>query len=172
MVHRSAESAREELRLEGFDVPNPVEVGAIIETPAAALLGRDLIQLSDFVLIDLDSLAESLLMCERTSSHPYVFDRTREPHPVLLRAVRKLVNLALSFEKELTVCGESLVQIGLAQLMVGIGVRRFAIRPALIREAHSMLSEMNPETCGRIAEEVCRVGTAEELGDLLPTSWL
>jgi phosphotransferase system enzyme I (PtsI) len=171
-VRVCAESAREELRLEGFDVPHPVEIGVIIETPASALLGRELIQISDFVMVDLDSLAESLIMCERTSSHPSVYNRTRETHPVLLRAVRKLVDLSLSFEKELTLSGESLVQEGLAQLLVGIGVRRFAIRPALLREAHAMLSEMNPDTCGRVAEQACRVGTAKELRELLPTSWL
>jgi phosphoenolpyruvate-protein kinase (PTS system EI component) len=171
LVRNCAKSAREELRLEGFSVPHPVEVGVIVETPSSALLGRELIQCSDFVMIDLDSLAESLIMCERTSSHPSVFDRTRETHPVLLRAVRKLSALALSFEKELTVSGESLVQEGLAQLLIGVGVRRFAVRPALLREAHAMLSEMNPETCGRVAEQACRVGSSKELRELLPTSW-
>ncbi|HIA38755.1 MAG TPA: hypothetical protein EYN86_04535, partial [Planctomycetes bacterium] len=171
LVRNCAESAREELRLEGFSVPHPVEVGVIVETPSSALLGRELIQCSDFVMIDLDSLAESLIMCERTSSHPSVFDRTRETHPVLLRAVRKLSALALSFEKELTVSGESLVQEGLAQLLIGVGVRRFAVRPALLRDAHAMLSEMNPETCGRVAEQACRVGSSKELRELLPTSW-
>lgn len=171
LVRNCAESAREELRLEGFSVPHPVEVGVIVETPSSALLGRELIQCSDFVMIDLDSLAESLIMCERTSSHPSVYNRTRETHPVLLRAVRKLSALALSFEKELTVSGESLVQEGLAQLLIGVGVRRFAVRPALLREAHAMLSEMNPETCGRVAEQACRVGSSKELRELLPTSW-
>ncbi|MBC8371709.1 MAG: phosphoenolpyruvate--protein phosphotransferase [Planctomycetes bacterium] len=171
VVRTCAESAREELRLEGFDVPHPIEVGVIIETPSSALLGRELIQCSDFVIVDLDSLAESLIMCERTSNQPSVYDRTRETHPVLLRAVRKLAALSLSFEKELTVCGESLVQEGLAQLLVGVGIRRFAIRPALLRDAHEMLSEMNPEICGRIAEQACRVSTAHELRELLPTSW-
>jgi phosphocarrier protein FPr len=171
LVRSCAESAREELRLEGFNVPHAVEVGVVIETPSSALLGRELIQCSDFVSIDLDSLAESLIMCERTSGHPRVYDRTRETHPVLLRAVRKIAALTLSFEKELTVSGESLVQEGLAQLLVGVGVRRFAVRPALLRDAHAMLSEMNPETCGRIAEKACRVNTAKQLRELLPATW-
>jgi phosphoenolpyruvate-protein kinase (PTS system EI component) len=85
--------------------------------------------------------------------------------------VRKLSALALSFEKELTVSGESLVQEGLAQLLIGVGVRRFVVRPALLRDAHAMLSEMNPETCGRVAEQACRVGSSKELRELLPTSW-
>jgi phosphoenolpyruvate-protein kinase (PTS system EI component) len=55
--------------------------------------------------------------------------------------------------------------------LVGVGVRRFAVRPALLRDAHAMLSEMNPETCGRIAEKACRVNTAKQLRELLPTTW-
>lgn len=171
-VRHYAEGCREELRLEGESVPHFVEVGCIFETPSSALLARDLIQVSDFSLVDVDTLAESLLMCDRSSSsHPYVFDRTRVVHPVTLRAIRKLVGLSISFEKELCIVGESLVQEGLSQLLVGVGVRRFGVRPALLRQAHAMLTEMNPETCNKIAENACRASTAEELSKLLPSSW-
>lgn len=171
-MREAVDSAREELRLEGVDVPAAPRLGAVIETPAAALLGREWLQAVDFAWLGLDVFAEGLLMADRRNSHDEVFKRLRVAHPVVLRAVRKLVDLANSFGKPLGVYGESLVQPGLAALLVGLGVRRFAVRPSILRQAHEHLQRMDSDTCGRIAEQACRTTTARELQEILPPSWL
>jgi len=166
------ETAREELRLEGVDVPSAPRLGVVLETPAAALLGREWLQAVDFAWIGLDTMAEGLLMADRRNPHDEVFQRLRVPHPVVLRAVRKLVSIASSFNKPIGVYGESLVQPGLAALLVGLGVRRFAVRPSVLREAHDHLKRMDPDTCERVAEQACRTTTAHELQESMPPSWL
>lgn len=171
-LRSSMDEAREELRLEGVDVPSAPRLGVVLETPAAALLGREWMQAADFAWIGLDVMAEGLLMADRRNAHDEVFQRLRVPHPVVLRAVRKLVNIASSFDKPIGVYGESLVQPGLAALLVGLGVRRFAVRPSILREAHEHLKRMDPDTCERVAEQACRTTTAQELQDCLPPSWL
>lgn len=171
-LRSSMDEAREELRLEGVDVPSAPRLGAVLETPAAALLGREWLQAADFAWIGLDVMAEGLLMADRRNAHDEVFQRLRVPHPVLLRAVRKLVTIANSFDKPIGVYGESLVQPGLAALLIGLGVRRFAVRPSILREAHEHLKRMDPDTCERVAEQACRATTAKELRDSLPPSWL
>jgi phosphotransferase system enzyme I (PtsI) len=171
-VRRSAENAREELRLEGLSVAHAVEIGVVFETPASVLLGRELMQVADFGLIGLDTLAESLLMSDRRNHEEAVIQRLRCTHPVVLRAVRKLISVANGMQKPIGVYGESLVQPALAQLLVGVGVRRFAVRPSILRQAHGMLHAMEADTCERIAELACRANTAEDLKALLPQSWL
>jgi phosphotransferase system enzyme I (PtsI) len=171
-VRSAANRIREELRLEGVDVGFAPLVGVVFETPAAALLGRDLMQCSDFAMIGLDTMAESLMMSDRRSFEDRVVARVRNPHPVLLRAVRKLVQLSEGLDCEIGVYGESLVQNGLAQLLVGVNVRRFAVRASIMRQAHGMLAAMNADTCERVAEVACRTSTATELAASLPPSWL
>lgn len=171
-VRSAANRIREELRLEGVDVGFAPLIGVIFETPAAALLGHDLMQCSDFAMIGLDTMAESLMMSDRRSFEERVVARVRHPHPVLLRAVRKLVQLAEGLKCEIGVYGESLVQNGLAQLLVGVNVRRFAVRASIMRQAHGMLAAMNADTCERVAEVACRTNTAKELAASLPPSWL
>ncbi|MDP7061555.1 MAG: phosphoenolpyruvate-utilizing N-terminal domain-containing protein [Planctomycetota bacterium] len=171
-VRSAAIRVREELRLEGVDVAHAPQVGVIFETPAAALLGRDLIQNSDFAMVGLDTLAEGLMMSDRRSFESRVVERLRHPHPVVLRAVRKLVQVAEGLDCEIGVYGESLVQNGLAQLLIGVNVRRFAVRASILRQAHSMLAEMDVDTCERVAEVACRTSTASELAASLPPSWL
>ena len=171
-VRDAATQVREELRLEGVDVKHAPAIGVTFETPAAALLAREILQQADFAMIGLDTLAESLMMSDRRSHHGRVQSRVRNPHPVLLRAVRKLTQLADSLDTEIGVYGESLVQNGLAQLLIGVNVRRFAVRASILRQAHGMLSEMDADTCARVAESACRTTTAAELAASLPPSWL
>jgi len=171
-VRSAATAVREELRLEGVDVAHAPMIGVVFETPAAALLGRDLMQSSDFAMVGLDTLAEGLMMCDRRSFESRVVARLRHPHPVVIRAVRKLVQVAEGLECEIGVYGESLVQNGLAQLLIGVNVRRFAVRASILRQAHSMLAEMDADTCERVAEVACRTSTAGELAASLPPSWL
>lgn len=171
-VREACDNAREEMRLEGLDVSSPVQLGVVFETPASALLGRELLQVADFGLIGLDTLAESLLSSDRRNHEESVIQRLRTAHPVVLRAVRKLIALAAGMEKPMGVYGESLVQPGLAQLLVGVGVRRFAVRPSILRQAHNMLHEMDLDTCERVAEVACRTSTAADLEAILPQSWI
>ncbi|MCP4770550.1 MAG: phosphoenolpyruvate--protein phosphotransferase [Planctomycetes bacterium] len=171
-VRGAAVRAREELRLEGVDVAHAPQIGVVFETPAAALLGRDLMQCSDFAMVGLDTLAEGLMMSDRRSFENRVVNRLRHPHPVVLRAVRKLVQVAAGLECEIGVYGESLVQNGLAQLLIGVNVRRFSVRASILRQAHGMLAEMDADTCERVAEAACRTSTASDLAASLPPSWL
>lgn len=172
VVREACDNAREEMRLEGLDVSHPVQLGVVFETPASALLGRELMQVADFGLIGLDTLAESLLSSDRRNHEESVIQRLRTVHPVVLRAVRKLVTLAGGMEKEIGVYGESLVQPALGQLLVGVGVRRFAVRPSILRQAHGMLHDMDLDTCERVAEVACRTSTAADLEAILPQSWV
>ncbi len=171
-VRLAADNAREELRLEGVEVSHPVELGVVFETPASTLLGRELLQVADFALIGLDTLAESLLMADRRSHEEQVLRGLQSPHPVVLRAVRKLVSLAEGLGKDIGVYGESLVQPGFAQLLIGVGVRRFAVRPAILRQSHEMLAAMDSDLCERVAEQACRTSTASDLEAILPQSWV
>jgi len=111
-------------------------------------------------------------MSDRRSFENRVVNRLRHPHPVVLRAVRKLVQVAAGLECEIGVYGESLVQNGLAQLLIGVNVRRFSVRASILRQAHGMLAEMDADTCERVAEAACRTSTASELAASLPPSWL
>lgn len=171
-VRRAADQAREELRLEGADVSHPVQIGVIVETPSAALLGREMLRASDFASISLDTLAMHLLASDRRCAYRDVCERLARPHPVVLRAVRKLVDIADGLEKPIGVYGEALHRPGVLQLMVGIGVRRFAVRSDALREVHARLASFDQDTCERVAEAACHAGTAEELRAALPQSWL
>jgi len=170
-VRAIADRVREELRLEGADVSRRLQLGIVIETPSAALEGRELLAASDFALIGLDSFAQLLLAADVRCAYQAVRERIQSPHPVVLRAVRKLARLADGMEVEIGVYGECLSWPGAVELLVGVGLRRFVARSSLLPALHERLRSLDPDLCERVAEQAARTLTREELAAVLPGSW-
>jgi phosphoenolpyruvate-protein kinase (PTS system EI component) len=169
-VREACDNEREALRLEGLDDSHPIQLGAVIETPAAALLGREILAASDFALVGLDSLAELLLAADAGSRDAEVGSRAIQPHPVVLRAVRKLATLADGLRTELMVYSEKFAKGPWLPLVIGVGVRGIITAPETLRQVHGMLAEMTAADCERFAEAACHANTAKELEGVIPPS--
>ncbi|HJM38692.1 MAG TPA: putative PEP-binding protein [Planctomycetota bacterium] len=149
------DTVREELRLAGVDVSAPPQIGAVIETPSSALLAREVFAESDFITIGLDSLSQYVLCADRNHPHPEVLRGLTGIHRVVLRAVRKLCQLAGALGKPLSVYGETVLDEDNLELLVGSGVRSFALRPALLQLAQARLDGLDLSACERSAEKAC-----------------
>lgn len=167
-MREAIESAREELRLDGVDVSHPVELGAVYETPSSALLGRELMGASDFALVGYDVLSELLLATDATASKDSSGNNAYQPHPAVLRAVRKLVQLAEGLDREISIYGESVAMENHLPLLLGLGFRHFVLRPGLLKSTHATLETLDLDHCERIAEEACRTSSSVELAALMP----
>ncbi len=165
------DNAREELRLEGIDVSNPIQLGVVLETPAAALLGREMLAVADFAVIGLDTLAQHLLSADASHGEPKVANLAIKPHPVVLRAVRKLVQMAEGLDKELRVYGECIGQSAYLLLLVGVGVRHIALRPGLLNDAQATLHGLDLDLVERVSERACRATSPAGLAAALPADW-
>lgn len=170
-VRAVADRVREELRLEGLDVSRRLRLGAVIETPSASLEARELLFASDFALVGLDSFAQLLLAADIRCAYQAVRERIQSPHPVVLRAVRKIARLADGLEIELGLYGECLAWPGAVELLVGVGVRRFIVRSSQLPGMHERFRSLDPDLCERVAEQAARTLTREELAEALPQSW-
>lgn len=171
LIRESIDRVREELRLEGVKVNHPVALGAIVETPSAALLGREIIQAADFIWIGLDTLKQMLMAADRRCEHALVLDLLDGPPPVLLRAVDKLNQIADGTNTPLGVYGEDLAHGPMLPLMVGLGVRRFALRPILLRAAHMRLQALDAAECEDVASDVVRMATRQDVQERIPSNW-
>lgn len=171
-IREAVETAREELRLEGADVPHDPQLGVVIETPASALLARELFGCSDFALVGLDALSEHVLAADANSRDVPTRMRATRPHPAVLRAVAKLVQLAEGRDRDLTLYGERLNEDGWLPLLIGLGVRRFALRPGTLRTTHARLQNLDLDQCESVAERAARARTGVEVEGVVPSGWL
>ncbi len=108
----------------------PVEIGAMIEIPAAALTLGVFLKYFDFLSIGTNDLIQYTLAIDRadeTVAHLY------DPmHPAVLRLVADTIARCQAQGKGVSVCGEMAGDTSLTRLLLGLGLRSFSMHPAQI----------------------------------------
>jgi phosphotransferase system enzyme I (PtsI) len=123
------EQARAELHREGCP-QGAVEVGAMIEIPAAALMLKTFLRYFDFLSIGTNDLIQYTLAIDRADqSVAHLYDPL---HPAVLRLVADTINEARAQGKSVSVCGEMAGDVGMTRLLLGLGLRSFSMHPSQI----------------------------------------
>ena len=108
----------------------PVQLGAMIEIPAAALNLRPVLAHFDFLSLGTNDLIQYTLAVDRTDesvAHLY------EPlHPAVLRLVAETIGQARKKGKGVAVCGEMAGDVAMTHLLLGLGLRNFSMHPSRI----------------------------------------
>ena len=108
----------------------PVQVGAMIEIPAAALTLKVFLKYFDFLSIGTNDLIQYTLAIDRADeSVAHLYDPM---HPAVLRLVAGTIAEAQAQGKEVSVCGEMAGDTSLTRLLLGLGLRSFSMHPAQI----------------------------------------
>jgi len=103
-------------------------LGAMIETPAAALTVADIIRYADFLSIGTNDLTQYTMAAGRED--PLVSDYFVQDHPAVLRLLRIIVEEAGGIPVE--VCGELAGQLGAVPTLLKLGIRTLSVAPPLV----------------------------------------
>ncbi|EYC49701.1 phosphoenolpyruvate-protein phosphotransferase [Hylemonella gracilis str. Niagara R] len=123
------EQARTELHREGLP-QGAVQVGAMIEIPAAALMLKTFLRYFDYLSIGTNDLIQYTLAIDRADeSVAHLYDPL---HPAVLRLVADTIAEGRAQGKEVSVCGEMAGDVGMTRLLLGLGLRSFSMHPAQI----------------------------------------
>lgn len=107
-----------------------VQLGAMIEIPAAALMVRCLLKHFDFVSIGTNDLIQYTLAIDRADEAvSYLYDPL---HPAVLGLVAQVIAAANDMGKQVCVCGEMAGDTSMTRLLLGLGLRSFSMHPAQI----------------------------------------
>ena len=111
-------------------VYGPVQLGAMIEIPAAALTLNLFLKYFDFLSIGTNDLIQYTLAIDRADeSVAHLYDPL---HPAVLRLVANTILECNRQSKGVSVCGEMAGDISLTRLLLGLGLRSFSMHPAQI----------------------------------------
>lgn len=147
----------------------PVEVGAMIEVPAAALRADSLLRHFDFVSIGTNDLIQYALAIDRADeevSHLY------DPwHPAVLQLIAHTIDAANRHGRPVSVCGEMAGDPAFTDLLLGMGLRSFSMHPArlasvkqrVLRADTRRLASMAPAV---LAADDCAAECAARFGIL------
>jgi phosphotransferase system enzyme I (PtsI) len=160
-VRELVAECHEELRREGRRHNPDLRVGAMIETPAAAVLARGIVEEADFVSIGTNDLTMYLLAVDRDGSH---LSAHYDPfHPAFLRTLKSIVDEGLAAEKPVSICGEIASDPTWTGLLVGLGVNRLSVAPPWILPIGQVVAELDGIAWESTAAEVLALGTAEAI---------
>ncbi len=107
-----------------------VELGAMVEVPAAALMMPTLIDHFDFVSIGTNDLIQYTLAIDRADeSVAHLYDPW---HPAVLQLIERTIACATEVGKPVSVCGEMAGDPAFTELLLAMGLRSFSMHPAQI----------------------------------------
>ena len=129
----------------------PVEIGMMVEVPAAALTLAQFVEHADFFSIGTNDLTQYVLAAERGNAG--VAEMQDALHPAVLRAVRMIC--ASAGGRHVTVCGDAASDPVAAAALIGCGVRSLSVRPNQVGAVKARAREVSAaELAARIAKLV------------------
>ncbi len=122
-------------------VEAPLEVGIMVEVPAAALQSEQLARRADFFSIGTNDLTQYTMAAER--GNELVGDLLTGPQPAVLRLIAATVAGAAAHGRWVGVCGELAGDPAAAILLVGLGVRELSMAPPLVPDVKAALRSIS-----------------------------
>ena len=137
-----------------------VQVGVMIETPAAAVAADTFVNDADFFSIGTNDLVQYTLAVDRGNVN--LAARFTPLHPAVLRLIRQTVEAGRKHGLEVAVCGEMGSQPLTAFVLVGLGIRHLSVAPRAVPLMKRMLGSVSPEAAKEAAEAALASSTAAE----------
>lgn len=132
-VNRALElcgQVRKQLYEEGIDYSDKVEIGIMIETPAAAIISDRLAPLVDFFSVGTNDLTQYTLACDRQNPEIEQFVNTH--HEAVLRLIEMSANNAHKHGKWIGICGELAADPSLTEKFLRMGIDELSVSPGYV----------------------------------------
>jgi phosphotransferase system enzyme I (PtsI) len=158
------DQARQELDRRGVAY-GPVELGAMIEIPAAALSVRMFLKYFDFLSIGTNDLIQYTLAIDRADeSVAHLYDPL---HPAVLRLVADTIAECVKQGKSVSVCGEMAGDVSMTRLLLGLGLRSFSMHPSQVLSVKHQVLRSDTAKLALWAEKVL---ASDEPASLMPVT--
>ena len=142
------ERARASLADDGLPA-GPVELGVMIEVPAAALRAGTLAAEVDFLSIGTNDLVQYTMAAERGNGG---VARLSDPlHPAVLQLIEGVVAAARPHACRVAVCGEAASDRQAVPLLVGLGVDELSVGPRRVPLVKAWVRDLDSAAAGELA---------------------
>ncbi|WP_068775225.1 phosphoenolpyruvate--protein phosphotransferase [Paenibacillus sp. FJAT-26967] len=153
--------AKAELDAEGIAYGQDVEVGIMIEVPAAGMAADQLASEADFFSIGTNDLVQYMMAADRMNE---TIAHLSEPfNPGVLRLIRHVIESAHAKGRWVGMCGEMAGNVTAIPLLLGMGLDEFSMGAGSIAAARGLLHKLDSEEMKLLASEALELYTAEEI---------
>ena len=138
-ARKMCDKVRQELDEEGIPYSPDVEIGIMIETPAAAVMSDRLAKLVDFFSCGTNDLTQYTLACDRQNND---LGRFFNPHhPAVLRLLKMVCDNAHKNGVWVGICGELGADLELTETFLSIGIDELSVSPRSVLPLRQKIRE-------------------------------
>jgi phosphotransferase system enzyme I (PtsI) len=159
-VRRMCRQAQQQLADQGKPYGN-VQIGLMLEVPAAAISIKTLLQAVDFVSIGSNDLVQYLMAADR--DNPKVSHLCQPLAPAVLKVLAHVIRACTQAGKPVTLCGEMAGAPRAFVLLFGMGLRSFSMSPAFIPTIKELTSHLTVPRAQRILRQALRLKTTRQV---------
>jgi phosphotransferase system enzyme I (PtsI) len=139
MVRVLLDESREELTERGLAFDPAMQVGGMIEVPAAAMAIADLGRYLDFISVGTNDLLQYTLAADRVDEQvAHLYDLQ---HPGVVRLLQYIFREAEAMRLPATVCGEAAGDRLYTRLLLALGLKEFSMHPGRLLEVKQVVRE-------------------------------
>lgn len=162
------ENYKAELRAEGIAFDENIEVGVMVETPAAAAIAPHLAKEVDFFSIGTNDLTQYTLAVDRGNeqiAHLY-----NPLTPAVLTLIKRVIDASHAQGKWTGMCGELAGDERAALLLLGMGLDEFSMSSIAIPQIKKLIRSTTFSAAKQMADTALEMATAQEISDYIDAS--
>ena len=159
------EECKKELDERGVAYNKDIEVGTMIETPAASLIADDLAEECDFFSIGTNDLIGYTMCADRGNDRvSYLYTVYQ---PAVLRSLKRIIESGREKGIMVGMCGEAAADPLLIPVLLSFGLNEFSVSAPSILRTRKIISEWTKEEADALTEKVMKLKTATEVKVML-----
>ena len=135
------EEVKSELTAEGVEISDNVELGIMIETPAAAVISDLLAPMVDFFSVGTNDLTQYTLACDR--QNPELEDFIDTHHEAILRLIKMSADNAHKNGAWIGICGELAADTTLTETFMRMGIDELSVSPGFVLKVRDTVRSLD-----------------------------
>lgn len=150
---------------QGIDYNKNIEIGVMMETPAACMMADALAKEAAFFSIGTNDLTGYTMAVDRGNAKVAYLYSTY--NPAVLRAIKRIIECGKKEGIMVGMCGEAAADPKLVPLLLAFGLDEFSVSATSVLKTRKTISDCDVEECKALADKVMQRVTEEEVLALL-----
>ena len=135
------EQVKKELTADNIEYADSIELGVMIETPAAAIISGKLAAMVDFFSVGTNDLTQYTLACDRQNPH---IERFCDPHhEAILRLIEMSAQNAHKYGAWIGICGELAADTTLTETFLRMGIDELSVSPSFVLKVRDAVRKID-----------------------------
>lgn len=159
------EECKQELAAQGIAYDDNIQVGIMIETPAAALIADLLAKEAAFFSIGTNDLTQYTLAVDRGNAK--VENLYTTLHPAVLRSIRSIIRAAKEAKIPVGMCGEAAADPALIPLLLEFGLDEMSVSASSILKTRKIVSQWSQKETEEIERKAMQLDEPQAVEEYL-----